>query len=264
LNPTTPALTGMNAWVSGATRGIGRACAMALARAGARITAVARDESMLAELSHALDTHGAEHLTYPVDFKKVDTLERAVDRHLHEVETTHIVVNNTAGPPGGPLIDATRETLREWFEPHLMANHFLVQSFVPGMKAATYGRVINIVSTSVKRPIKGLGVSNTVRGAVASWAKTLAAELAPFGITVNNVLPGATRTDRLTQLLAARAKSSGQPQEDVAQSMVDQIPAGRFGTPEEIASAVAFLASPAASYITGVSLPVDGGRTDCL
>jgi 3-oxoacyl-[acyl-carrier protein] reductase len=132
------------------------------------------------------------------------------------------------------------------------------------MRAANWGRLVNIISTSVKEPIANLGVSNTVRGAVASWAKTLASELGAFGITVNNVLPGYTRTQRLEQILAERATSTGKSQEDIAKAMLATVPAGRFAQAEEIAAAVAFLCSPEAGYINGINLPVDGGRTRSL
>ncbi|MEZ4457265.1 MAG: SDR family oxidoreductase [Gemmatimonadales bacterium] len=171
-----------------------------------------------------------------------------------------MLVNNTGGPPGGPILDATPDAFLAAFRAHLIANHLLVQTVLPGMKAGGYGRIINVVSTSVKQPIPGLGVSNTTRGAVASWAKTLAGELGRYGITVNNVLPGATRTGRLDSIIAARSRQTGTPIPEIEAEMQREIPLGRFGEPREVAAAVAFLASPAGSYITGVSLPVDGGR----
>jgi 3-oxoacyl-[acyl-carrier protein] reductase len=139
-----------------------------------------------------------------------------------------------------------------------------VQKLSPGMKEKKFGRIVNVISTSVKIPISGLGVSNTVRGAVASWAKTLSLELAPFGVTVNNVLPGFTETERLFSLIRSKAEKEGKSEEEVARSMKMEAPAGRFGTPEEIASLVAFLATPAAAYINGTSIPVDGGRTGSI
>ena len=133
-----------------------------------------------------------------------------------------------------------------------------------GMKQAGYGRIINIISTSVKQPLKGLGVSNTIRAAVANWAKTLSLELAPFGITVNNVLPGATKTQRLSSLIEAKSVKTGHSIESLEQEMKAEIPMARFAEPAEVAAAVAFLASPAAAYISGINVPVDGGRTGCL
>jgi 3-oxoacyl-[acyl-carrier protein] reductase len=175
-----------------------------------------------------------------------------------------VLVNNTAGPPGGPAHTAPIDAYLAVFRQHLVANQVLVQAVLPGMREAGYGRIVNIISTSVKEPIANLGVSNTVRGAVASWAKTLASELGGFGITVNNVLPGYTRTQRLEQILDERAAASGKPREDIAAAMLASVPAARFAEPAEIAAAVAFLCSPEAGYINGINLPVDGGRTRSL
>lgn len=176
----------------------------------------------------------------------------------------HILVNNTGGPPGGPIIDADTDEFLTAFNMHLVNNHQLTQAVVPYMKEAKYGRIINIISTSVKQPLNGLGVSNTIRGAVASWAKTMANELGQFGITVNNVLPGSTNTGRITSIIESRAQKSGRSQEEVKQEMEAEIPARRFAEPAEVAAAAAFLASPAAAYINGINVPVDGGRTGCL
>jgi 3-oxoacyl-[acyl-carrier protein] reductase len=176
----------------------------------------------------------------------------------------HILVNNTAGPPGGPAHAADPEAYLAVFRQHLVAGQVLVQAVLPGMRAARWGRIVNIISTSVKEPIANLGVSNTVRGAVAAWAKTLAGELGPDGITVNNVLPGYTRTQRLEQILAERAAATGKPPQAIADAMLATVPAGRFAEAAEIAAAVAFLCSPEAGYVNGVNLPVDGGRTRSL
>ena len=174
------------------------------------------------------------------------------------------LVNNTGGPPAGPIVDASQEDFRSAFSNHLICNHILVQACVDTMKASGYGRIVNIISTSVKQPLKGLGVSNTIRAAVANWSKTLSLELAPFGITVNNVLPGATNTVRIKQILDNKSAKTGQSVDHVKEEMVAEIPMGRFAEASEIANAVAFLVSPAASYITGINVPVDGGRTGCL
>jgi 3-oxoacyl-[acyl-carrier protein] reductase len=147
---------------------------------------------------------------------------------------------------------------------HLINNQILVQKAIKGMKDAGFGRIINIISTSVKAPIAGLGVSNTIRAAVASWAKTLSIELGAYGITVNNVLPGFTNTNRLKSLIAKKAEVQGKSEEKIARAMKSQVPAARFGQANEVANAVAFLCSPAASYINGINLPVDGGRTASL
>jgi 3-oxoacyl-[acyl-carrier protein] reductase len=176
----------------------------------------------------------------------------------------HILVNNTGGPSGGPIADAKTDDFEKTFRQHLICNHILAQAFLPGMKESGYGRIINIISTSVKQPLKGLGVSNTIRAAVANWSKTLATEIAATGVTVNNVLPGATATKRLSTLIEAKSLKTGKAAIDLEKEMLDEIPMGRFAHPSEIAAAVAFLASPAASYITGINIPVDGGRTGSL
>lgn len=258
-------LTGKRAMVCGSTRGIGYACAMELAALGASVTLVARNERSLAEVRERLPSpHGQAHEVIVADFETPETLAWKLREYVEAHPPVHILVNNTGGPPGGPLAEAPLEALQRAFAMHVLSNQTLVRALVPGMKAEAYGRIINVISTSVKQPIPGLGVSNTIRGAVANWAKTLATELGPFGITVNNVLPGATETHRLAALIAAKAGRTGRPEEDVAAEMRRAIPARRFARAEEIAFAVAFLASPSAAYVNGVNLPVDGGRTKCL
>jgi 3-oxoacyl-[acyl-carrier protein] reductase len=182
----------------------------------------------------------------------------------HDPDNVHILVNNTGGPPAGPLSEAQPHELEEAFRMHVLSYQYLALAVLPGMKAAGYGRIINIISTSVKQPIPGLGVSNTIRGAVANWAKTLSLEVAPWGITVNNVLPGYTETDRLHSLIQQKAADAHESYQTVAERMQRSVPAGRFGQPEELANAAVFLASPLAGYINGVNLPVDGGRTGSL
>lgn len=253
-----------HALVCGASKGIGRACAMALADAGACVTALARTESELSELIGKLpgSPHQKHHYLV-VDLN--DPIQ--LDHKLHALTLDHayqILINNTGGPAAGPAHKASSEEFRSAFEQHLICNHLLVQKLLPSMKSAAYGRIVNIISTSVKQPLDNLGVSNTVRAAVANWAKTLANELAPYHITVNNVLPGATQTERLQNIIAHEAKSKNLELLEVENRMKSAIPAGRFGQPAEIAAAVAFLCSPLASYITGINLPVDGGRTKCL
>ncbi|MFQ5632185.1 MAG: SDR family oxidoreductase, partial [bacterium] len=200
------------------------------------------------------------------DFSQPESLQLALDEYMHHDQNTpvHILVNNTGGPPAGPVAEATLTEFLDAYQKHLFCNHILAQAVLPGMKSANYGRIINIISTSVKQPIAGLGVSNTTRGAVANWAKTLAREIGPFGITVNNVLPGATNTARLQSLLRENAGKSGQTEQELIEKMLANIPVGRIGEPEDVAAAVAFLASPAAGYINGINLPVDGGRMACL
>ena len=262
-------LDGRRALVCGSTQGIGRACALEFARLGAVVTLAARNETALRQVRDEVATEGsragheqaaARHGWLKIDFSDPQALRHAVARHIETVGPCHILLNNTGGPAPGAIAAAEPFAFLEAFQAHVIGNQILTQAVVPGMKAAGYGRIINIVSTSVRQPIRGLGVSNTIRAAVAGWAKTLAGELASFGVTVNNVLPGSTDTLRLRSLIASRAKAAGVTEADIERQMIGEIPMGRFGRPEEVAAAAGFLASPAASYITGVSLPVDGGR----
>ena len=259
MNP----LDGKNAIVCGSSQGIGKAAAVKLAALGARVTLLARDEERLRAARDELPGD-ANHDYLIADFDDGTAVESAVGKYLERGEICHILVNNSGGPPGGPILDAAPSEFVEAFKRLLVCNHILSQAVIPGMRDAGYGRIINIVSTSVRQPITGLGVSNTIRGAVASWAKTLATEVAEFGITVNNVLPGYTSTARLQSLIDSKAKANKISTKLVESAMRGDIPAGRFAEPHEIAEAVAFLASPEAAYITGVSLPVDGGRIPCL
>lgn len=257
-------LQGKRALVCGASRGIGRATAVALAEAGAEVVASARSVERLDDLVSTLPADSERHHSrMEVDFSDRQRLTDELRKTL-EAGVIHIVVNNSGGPPAGPAAEAAPEDFEAAFRQHLIADQIILRALLPGMKAAGYGRVINIISTSVKEPIPGLGVSNTIRGAVASWAKTLARELAPFGITVNNVLPGFTDTERLEYLFRQRASASGQSFEAIRDQTLAQVPAGRFADPAETAAAVTFLASPAAAYINGINLPVDGGRTGSL
>lgn len=255
-------LAGKNALVGGASQGIGRACAIELARLGAAVTIMARDEKALAEVVAMLDVSaGQKHKFLAVDFSDPNALREQVSKHIQVNGPVQILVNNTGGPPHGALLDATPDQFLKAISDHVVCNQLLVQAVLPGMKTAGYGRIVNIISTSVVAPIKGLGVSNTTRGAVAQWARTLAGELAPLGITVNNVLPGYTATARLRTLFDAKAAKAGKTADEIERQTVDAIPMGRLADPAEIGAVVAFLASPAASYVTGVNLPVDGGRT---
>lgn len=253
------------AFVCGSTQGIGRSIAEELSLLGASITLIARNEEKLKDVVLALTKkNGQSHNYIVADFSKPNMLNDALSKHLNEFISPDILINNTGGPGAGQAIDAEPDEFTKAFSNHLICNQLLAKAIVPGMKSKGYGRIINIISTSVKEPIVGLGVSNTIRGAVASWAKTLANELGPFGITVNNVLPGFTDTDRLSSLLKNKAEKSGKTFDEINDQSKGIIPAGRFAEPEEIAWAVAFLSSPAASYINGINLPVDGGRLNCL
>ena len=257
-------LSGKRAVVCGSTQGIGKASAIELAKLGASVTLVARNEEKLKAVIKELNTAlGQAHDYLVADFSLPDQLKEKIDSFASKT-TAHVLINNTGGPPAGTAIDALAEDFLSAFSAHLICGQHLVQAMVPGMKAEGYGRIINIISTSVKIPIRGLGVSNTIRGAVASWSKTLANELAPFGITVNNVLPGTTMTGRLEAIIKNTADKAGKSFDDAKRKMIEEVPAGRISEPHEVAAAVAFLASPAAGYINGINLPVDGGRTGSL
>jgi 3-oxoacyl-[acyl-carrier protein] reductase len=257
-------LGGKKALVCGSTQGIGKASAVELALLGASVTLLARNEEKLREtVAQLASQHGQKHGYLVADFSSPERLKTVVGDHTAS-NAVHILVNNTGGPPGGPALTATLDEFTKAFANHLLCSQILVQAVAPAMKKDNYGRIINIISTSVKMPIKGLGVSNTIRGAVANWSKTLATELGPFGITVNNVLPGASMTGRLEAIIRDRAEKQKKTIEQVTNEMVAEIPAGRISSSEEVAAAVAFLATPAAGYINGINVPVDGGRTGSL
>lgn len=261
-------LTHKNAFVGGSSKGIGKAVAFELARLGAAITLVGRTEQLLMQNLIDLTFIGAgeqRHDYLAVDFGNPEKVKSAVERHMKKTgKTYHILINNTGGPNPGKIQDAAEDEFIKAFESHLICNHILSKLFMEGMKKDGYGRIINIISTSVKIPLPNLGVSNTIRGAVASWAKTMANELGEYGITVNNILPGATETERHHSLIKTRSEKTGLSVEILEEEMRKAIPMKRFGKPEEIANVVAFLASPAASYINGINVSVDGGRTGCL
>ncbi|GAB3924153.1 SDR family oxidoreductase [Larkinella terrae] len=258
-------LTGKTAIVCGSTQGIGYASAVELALLGANVTLLARNEEKLKTAVASLDTKlGQKHQYRVADFENPNDVKTVVDAYLAEFPEVHLLINNTGGPVGGPLIDAKLEEFTKTFAAHLLNNQLLAQAVVPSMKRAGYGRIVNIISTSVKQPIVGLGVSNTIRGAVAQWAKTLSLELAQFGITVNNVLPGYTKTARLDATLDNRAKAQQKSRAEIEAQMRAEIPMGRFVEPEEVGAAAAFLCTPAAAAINGINVPVDGGKTGGL
>lgn len=259
-------LQGKNALVCGSSAGIGKATAILMAQLGANVTLLARNEEKLQQVMNSLDvSQGQKHKVLVADFSNPDLLRNRIQDFI-EIEKIqfHILVNNTGGPAAGLASEAGESSFIDAFSQHLLCNHILVKAVIEGMKTEGYGRIINVISTSVKAPLPGLGVSNTIRGAVANWAKTLANELGKYNITVNNVLPGATSTERLASIIENKSKKSEKEKEMVAEEMRNEIPMQRFGKPEEIAQAICFLASEAASYINGINLPVDGGRTASL
>ena len=257
-------LSNKNALVCGSTQGIGKSTAITLAKMGANVTLMARNEEKLQAVITELDcSKGQAHSYACADFSTPENVRAAAESIVAD-KNIHLLINNTGGPAGGPITDASIDAFEAAFKMHVVCNQILVQTVTPGMKEDGFGRVVNIISTSVKIPIAGLGVSNTIRGAVASWSKTMANELAKFGITVNNVLPGFTDTNRLKTLITTKANAQGVTENEISNSMKSTIPAARFAAAEEVANAVTFLCSPAAAYINGVSIPVDGGRTGAL
>lgn len=257
-------LTGKHALVCGGSEGIGRATAIELAQLGADVTLLARREDALRDAVASLPCTGNQRHGFVIaDVAQTFELGQAVAA-LAANSPVHILINNTGGPPGGPAYAAEIGAYVDAFNKHLIANQILLQAVLPGMRAAQWGRVVNVISTSVYEPIANLGVSNTIRGAVASWAKTLSKELGADAITVNNVLPGYTRTQRLDQILFDRSAATGKTQDEIAKGMLATVPAARFAEAHETASMIAFLCSPAASYVNGQSIAVDGGRMQSI
>ncbi len=257
-------LEGRNAVICGSTQGIGFAIAEELAVLGANCILLARNAESLKESVAMLDTTlRQQHSFHVADFSVPDQVREVITEIVSHTQI-HILINNTGGPPAGPASEARELDFVQAFNQHLVCNHILTKAVIPCMKEAGYGRIVNVISTSVKIPLKNLGVSNTIRGAVASWAKSMSNELGQYNITVNNVLPGATRTKRLENIIHANAGKKGVEDTEVEQQMMSEIPMKRFAEPSEIAALAAFLASPAASYINGTSIPVDGGRTGTI
>mgnify|MGYP003320481996 FL=1 len=256
----TTALQGKHALVCGASKGIGRATAQMMAKAGANVTVCARNADSLKALCEELTELGpGKHTAMTLDLENQEAISEQIPALLKQQGPVHILINNAAGPPGGPLLANTLEDFEAPFKRHLHAAHTLTQLIAPGMEQEGYGRIIQIISTSVKEPIPNIGLSNTLRGAMASWAKTLSRELAPC-ITINNVLPGFTNTGRLGSLASSIQERTGKSLEEVQEGWLNQVPIERLIEPLETASAIAFLALPASGGIRGVSLAVDGGR----
>jgi 3-oxoacyl-[acyl-carrier protein] reductase len=257
-------LKGKYAVICGSTQGIGLAIAKELALLGANCTLVARNEELLKAVVQGLNiTQQQKHNYLVADFSKPDDLKKVIEEHVAK-HPVHILINNTGGPAAGPITEAAEEAFVNAFNQHIICNQILTKAVIPSMKKEQYGRIINIISTSVKIPLKNLGVSNTIRAAVAAWAKTMANELGQYNITVNNVLPGFTKTKRLESLASTTAANRKLSVPEIEKEWKEDIPMKRFGDAFEIAALAAFLASPAASYINGTSIPVDGGRTGSI
>ena len=246
-------LGGQTALVCGASKGIGRACALMLARAGARVIACARSQSGLDSL--VTEMYGDGHETIVLDLEDIDAVRDAVS----SMEVVQIVVNNSGGPPGGALLENSLEDFDGPFRRHLHAAHTIVQMLAPSMEEAGSGRIVNIISTSVREPIDNIGLSNTLRGAMASWSKSLSRELHPC-ITINNILPGFTDTDRLGSLASSISERTGDSVKDITEGWLGGVPIQRLVSPLETAVAATFLCLPSSGAIRGVSLAVDGGR----
>ncbi|MGZ0014974.1 SDR family oxidoreductase [Yeosuana sp. AK3] len=251
------------ALVCGSTQGIGKATAIALANEGAKVTLVARNRDKLKAV--IAEMPNSEHHSFIVaDFSNPRDLQEQVITFIEKYHGFHVLINNTGGPRSGDILNASLEEFDNAFTQHLKCNHVLAQAVIPFMKTEGFGRIVNIISTSVKEPIPGLGVSNTIRGAVGNWSKTLSIEVGSFGITVNNVLPGFTETERLNEIIKVKANGAGTSVEAMTEIMKNYSPAKRFAKPEETAHVITFLASEAASYVNGINIPVDGGRTKSL
>lgn len=248
----------------GASRGIGWATARQLAMAGAQILALARSEAELEKLCADLPKHPKGHRYFACDLQDLAKLKAQMQQELQAEGPIEVLINNTGGPAPGPITTADPEDFVKAFRQHIASAQVLTQMLLSGMKQQGYGRIVNVISTSVKIPIPNLGVSNTVRAAMANWSKTMSQEVAPFGITVNNVLPGYTTTERFESLVQNAAKNAGVTADEIRRRWLATIPAARFAKPAEIAQAILFLASPMAAYINGINLPVDGGRTGSL
>ncbi len=257
-------LINKTAVICGSSQGIGLAAAIELANLGASCILLARNETSLQQAVEKLPTTSGQHHQYGLaDFTNTAAVSTLINK-ITENQHVHILINNSGGPKAGPIMEAENEAFSKAFEQHLINNHNLVNAVLPGMKNDNYGRIINIISTSIKTPLAGLGVSNTIRAAVAAWSKTLANEIGAYNITVNNILPGLTETARLTSLLEGSAEKYGKTEDEIANELLSTIPLKRFGKASEIANMIAFLSSPAAAYVHGVSIPVDGGRTPSL
>lgn len=258
-------LDGKTALVCGSSQGIGKAIAFEFAKIGANVIMLARNEELLrANLKELANNGSQSHSFVRVDFSEPERTINKIEELVVLNKNIDILVNNSGGPAPGKISEAKIESFKDAFNQHIITSQLITQKLIPGMIANKFGRIINIISIGVKQPIENLGVSNVIRGAMASWSKTLSREVAPYGITVNNILPGYTLTERLTYLFKTRAKQQDKSFEEISNGIKSNIPVGRFAEPQELAYVACFLASDYASYITGINLPVDGGYLSCL
>jgi len=252
------------ALVCGSSQGIGKAIAVELSLLGATCILLSRNAQGLQQsITELASPQGQRHDFHVVDFTDIEALKILVARISNEHDID-ILINNTGGPSAGPIATADPSAFQAAFSQHLVCNHILTQAVIPSMKRNGWGRIINVISTSVRIPLDNLGVSNTIRAAVASWSKTMSNELASFGITVNSLLPGFISTSRLDAVSESFAAREKVDKSEMQERMKNSVPAKRFGTPSEIAAVAAFVASPAASYLNGICIPVDGGRTGSI
>lgn len=252
-------IDGRVALVAASSRGLGRAAARELAEGGASLVLCARGADTLEAAAAELRETGAHVEAVVADVAREDGVRSVVDAAHHRFGRVDVLVTNAGGPPAGPFEDHDLQAWRDAVRLNLESAVGLVQGVLPGMKERGWGRIINITSVAVKQPVDGLMLSNSVRAAVTGFARTLANEVASHGVTVNNVLPGFTRTERLEELVAKAAKREGIDRAQALARWEEAIPAGRLGEPQELGALVAFLASERAAYITGTSIPVDGG-----
>ncbi len=254
-------IKGKVALVAASSKGLGKAVAMGLANEGANLVLCARDEETLRDTADEVrDQTGARVLTVPTDLTDPDSVEYMLQAATDTYRGIDILVTNAGGPPAGPSLSFSDEDWHKAFELNFLSGVRLIRACIPYMSYHKWGRIINITSVTVKEPLTGLILSNAVRMAVIGFAKTLADEIAPYGITINNVCPGWTRTGRVAELFKQRAEAQNITVEQAEAAIVGNIPVGRMGTTEEFASLVVYLASAYAGYITGESILIDGGQ----
>jgi 3-oxoacyl-[acyl-carrier protein] reductase len=253
------ALKGFRALICGASKGIGRSIAKSMAKVGADVIICSRSKEVLDELCDELMSIGANSAkSLALDLENIEEVKKSISEILNE-GPIHILINNASGPPGGPLLNVELSEFEPAFKRHLHAAHTITRMLVPGMEDSGMGRIVNIISTSVREPIENIGLSNTLRGAMASWSKSLSREL-PACITINNILPGFTDTSRLNSLAKSISDRTGKNIPEIQQNWMNQVPIGRLIDPQETALAATFLCLPSSGGIRGISLAVDGGR----